>query len=37
MFFNLSGDGDGVRVWWWGIIDVGLGFLVLFVRDDFRG
>ena len=35
MFLDLGGDGDWVRVWRWGVSEVGLGLLVLRVRDDF--
>ena len=35
MFFDLGGDGDWVRVRRWGVSEVGLGFLVFCVRDDF--
>ena len=37
MFFDLGGDGDWVRVWWWGVSEICLGSLVLLVRDDFGG
>ena len=35
MFFDLGGDGDWVRIGGWCVFEVGLGFLVFCVRDDF--
>ena len=37
MFFDLGGDGDSVRVGWWCVSEVCLGFLIFLVRDNFGG
>ena len=35
MFFYLGGDGDWVRVGWWCVSEVRLGFLIFLVGDNF--
>ena len=37
VFFDLGGDSDWVRVGGWHVSEVGLGFLIFLVGDDFRG
>ena len=37
VFSNLSGHGDRVRVRWWCIVYICLGFLIFLVEDDFWG
>ena len=34
MLFDLSGYGNWVRVWWWCVFYVSLGFLIFLVGDD---
>ena len=37
VFFDLDGDGDWVGVRRWCVSEVGLGFLIFLVGDDFGG
>ena len=37
VFFDLGGNSDRVRVRGWCVSEVGLGFLVFLVGDDFGG
>ena len=37
VFFDLGGNSDWVRVGGWHVSEVGLGFLIFLVGDDFGG
>ena len=37
VFFDLSGDGDWVRIRGWCVSEVCLGFLIFLVGDNFGG
>ena len=37
VFFDLSGDGDWVRIGGWCVSEVSLGFLIFLVEDNFGG